>query len=107
MRTRQATGPELIRLTRAYWATTENGLHRGRDGAWKSDALRGRKQNLPRVLASFANLALSILRMVGISNIKRALEELTSGRRTALALATIPSPGARPSTRQFFATPTI
>ena len=87
LRPQQARGPELIRLTHACWAATENGVHRVRDGAWKEDALRGRKQNLPWVLALFANLALSILRMVGVKNIKQALEELSYSPRAALALA--------------------
>lgn len=62
-------------------------MHCVRDGARKDDALRAHNQNLPRVLAAFANLALSILRMVGIKNIEQALEELGYSPCEALAFA--------------------
>ena len=109
MRVQQTTGPELIRLTRAYWAATENGVHRvgDRDGAWSEDALRARKWNLSRVLASVANLALSILCMVRIQNFKQALEELTYSPRGAgprRALTTLRPPRPQPDTTQRSAT---
>ena len=73
MRAQPATDHEQIRLTRASCAAAENRVHHVRDGVWWGDTLQARKQNLPRVLASLANPALSILRMPGVQDIKQAL----------------------------------
>ena len=54
----------------------ENGIHYVRDVALREDGCRVRKGALPRVMAAFANLAISIHRLVGTKNIKRRMEQL-------------------------------
>ena len=66
---RQARGRELLALKRGYGGAIENGVHRVRDGVLREHACRARKSHLPRVLAVFANVALSILRLLGKTNI--------------------------------------
>ena len=88
LRPQQCRGELLIDLTRGYWAATENGCHRVRDHNCAEDKCRARKGNLPRSLALFANLALSMLRMVGTGNIAEAMELNCYQRAQAVALAT-------------------
>ena len=61
----QASSERLLELNRGYWGAVGNGVHHVRDGALPRDASRLRKGALPQVMAAFANLALSILRMLG------------------------------------------
>ena len=82
-----ARGPAWLRLNRGYWGAIENGVHRVRDGALREDQCRARKGHLPRVLAALTNVALSILRMLGKTNLAEAMEELSYSPRAALALA--------------------
>lgn len=88
LRPQQCRGKLLIDLTRGYWAATENGCHRVRDHDCAEDKCRARKGNLPRSLALFANLAISILRMVGTRNIAEAMELNCYHPAQAVALAT-------------------
>ena len=88
LRPQQCRGELLIDLTRGYWAATENGCHRVRDHDCAEDKCRARKGNLPRSLALFANLAISILRMVGTRNIAEAMELNCYRPALAVALAT-------------------
>ena len=88
LRPQQCRGELLIDLTRGYWAATENGCHRVRDHNCAEDKCRARKGNLPRSLALFANLAISILRMVGTGNIAEAMELNCYQPNQAVALAT-------------------
>ena len=88
LRPQQCRGELLIDLTRGYWAATENGCHRVRDHDCAEDKCRARKGHLPRSLALFANLAISILRMVGTRNIAEAMELNCYRPAQAVALAT-------------------
>ena len=88
LRPQQCRGKLLIDLTRGYWAATENGCHRVRDHDRAEDTCRARKGHLPRSLALFANLAISILRMVGTRNIAEAMELNCYQTARAVALAT-------------------
>lgn len=72
----QATCKRLLELNRGYWGAVENGVHRVRDGALQEDAMRVRKGALPRVMAAFANLSISILRLLGAENIQRRMNQL-------------------------------
>ena len=65
-----------LALNRGYWGAVENGIHYVRDVALREDACRVRKGALPRVMAAFANLAISILRLLRVKNIKRRMEQL-------------------------------
>ena len=72
----QATPARLLALNRGYWGAVENGIHYVRDVALREDDCRVRKGALPRVMAAFANLAISILRLLRVKNIKRRMEQL-------------------------------
>ena len=53
--------------------TIENRVQYMRDTALREDACRGRKGSLPRVMAAFAYWAISVLRLLGKKNVKRAM----------------------------------
>ena len=57
---------------RGHW-TIENGLHWVRDVTWGEDQSQVRTLNGPRVMASLRNLAASLLRQAGETNIAKAL----------------------------------
>ena len=71
----KATPQRLLRLNRCYWGI-ENRVHWVRDVALREDHSRIRKGSLPRLLAAFANLAISILRLLQTDNIKRRMNRL-------------------------------
>ena len=73
----ELAAPEtLLALTRGYWGAVENGIHHVRDVALGEDACRVRSRALPRVMAAFANLAISILRLLQVRNIRRTMKQL-------------------------------
>lgn len=70
------TTPEwLLQTVRQYWGVVENGVHYVRDVALGEGACRVRKGVLPQVLATFANLATSILHLLGRTNLRRAMHQ--------------------------------
>ena len=71
----QATPERLLELNRGYWGI-ENRVHWVRDVAMGEDRSRIRKGELPRLLAAFANLAISILRLLETVNISRRMSQL-------------------------------
>ena len=77
----------LLDLVRGYWGAVENGIHYVRDTALGEDRCRVRKGALPRIMAAFANLAITILRMLGKKNIRRAMRNF--GYRPDRAVRTI------------------
>ena len=80
-----ATPQRLLRLNRSYWGI-ENRVHWVRDVALDEDHSRIRKGSLPRLLAAFANLAISILRLLRTTNIKRRMRQLHLDPNGAVAL---------------------
>ena len=60
----------------------ENGLHRVRDGALAKDHSRVREWYLPRSMAVFANLALTILRLQEVPNIAAEMRALAANAAT-------------------------
>ena len=81
----QAGPKRLLDLVRGYWGAVENGIHYVRDVALREDACRVRKGSLPRVLAAFANVAVSILRLLETANIKREMKRLCRNGAEAVA----------------------
>ena len=71
----RATPERLLQLNRLYWGI-ENRVHYVRDVALREDASRIRKNSLPRLMATFANLAISILRLLETTNIQRRMDQL-------------------------------
>ncbi len=80
-----ATPQLLLQLNRAYWGI-ENRVHWVRDVALREDASRLRKGALPRVWAAFANMAISILRLLKIEGIKRRMNQLHLSPDSAVEL---------------------
>jgi predicted transposase YbfD/YdcC len=77
-------GPaRLLRASRGHWSI-ENGLHWVRDATMREDSSKVRSGSAPRVLATLRNLAISVLRLAGATNIAKSLRSL--GRRPVLAL---------------------
>jgi predicted transposase YbfD/YdcC len=68
----QATDAELAAWIRGHWCI-ENRLHWVRDVTFDEDRSQVRTGNGPRVMASLRNLAISIVRLAGASNIAQAL----------------------------------
>jgi Transposase DDE domain len=69
----QRAGPQrLLSLNRRYWRI-ENGLHYVRDVTFDEDRCRIRKHAGAQVMASLRNLAISLLRLAGATNIAQAL----------------------------------
>ncbi len=79
-------GPKrLLDLVRGYWGAVEHGTHYVRDVALREDACHVRKGSLPRVLAAFANVAVSILWLLKTANIKREIKRLYRNGAEAVA----------------------
>lgn len=70
--TEHATAAELATWIRGHWAI-ENRLHWVRDVTYDEDRSQIRTHTGPRTMASLRNLALSILRIKGSTNIAQAL----------------------------------
>jgi hypothetical protein len=69
-----ATPQRLLGLSRGHWSI-ENRLHWVRDVTFDEDRSRVRKYAGPQVMASIRNLAISLLRMAGATNIAQALRD--------------------------------
>jgi predicted transposase YbfD/YdcC len=67
-----ATGEHLAQAVRGHWGI-ENRLHYVRDVSWDEDRCQIRTANGPHVMASLRNLALTILRLTGHTNIAAGL----------------------------------
>jgi len=79
--------PELIgSLIRGHWGI-ENGLHWRRDVTWREDGSQVRRGNAPRVMASLRNIAITILRLEGETNIAKATRGARNYPHRALKLA--------------------
>jgi predicted transposase YbfD/YdcC len=70
---KQLARPALLNAyTRGHW-TIENRLHHVRDVTWREDDSQVRTGNSPRTMAGLRNLATSVLRQTGTTNIAEAL----------------------------------
>jgi predicted transposase YbfD/YdcC len=68
----QATAADLATWVRGHW-TIENRLHWVRDVTYDEDRSQVRTATGPRAMASLRNLALSVLRIAGATNIAHAI----------------------------------
>jgi predicted transposase YbfD/YdcC len=83
--TQQATPADLLAYVRAHW-TVENKAHWVRDVTYAEDASQVRTGNAPRVMATFRNLAISLLRLDGATNIAAAIRHNARKDRRVLKL---------------------
>jgi predicted transposase YbfD/YdcC len=74
---RDATGAEIGGFVRTHWGV-ENKLHYVRDVTWDEDRSQVRTGNGPQVMAALRNLAITILRLAGETNIAAALRHHAS-----------------------------
>ena len=82
----QASPSELADIIRGHWKI-EDCLHWVRDVTFDEDRCQIRTGNGPRVMASLRNLAITILRLTGVTNIAAALRH--HARRPTRPLHTI------------------
>lgn len=96
--TAKQAGPEqLAAYTRGHW-TIENKLHHVRDVTYGEDASQVRTGHAPRVMASLRNLAISVLRQAGQTNIAKALRHNARNTHRTLKLLGINTiPEGQPS----------
>ena len=79
-----ATASDLARMLRGHWCI-ENGLHYRRDVTYREDGSRVRTGTGPRVMASLHNIAISIHRLHGETNIASAIRRCCQNSRRAFA----------------------
>jgi hypothetical protein len=72
-----ASASDLLQLWRGHW-TIENNLHWVRDVLFGEDASRVRTRHGPQILAVCRNTVLSLLRLVGYSQIASAREHFAA-----------------------------
>lgn len=77
-----ASPARLQELIRGHWAI-ENRVHYVRDRTFDEDRSQVRKRAAPQLMASLRNLAISLLRLAGATNIAAALRHCSRhGRET-------------------------
>lgn len=79
----KATPSQLLELNRNHWHI-ENKLHWVRDVTFNEDHSRIRKGTGAHVMASIKNLAISIFRIAGVSNIAKAIRNCSWDYKQAL-----------------------
>ena len=70
-----ADGGRLLNLTRGHWGI-ENKIHYVRDFTFDEDRSKVRTKSGPRIMATLRNFAISILRLIGYTNIAKALRDM-------------------------------
>ena len=70
-----ANPARLLALNRGHWEI-ENRLHYVRDRTYDEDRSQVRRGNRPHAMASFRNIAISLLRLAGSTNIAASTREL-------------------------------
>lgn len=81
----QADPARLLALTRGHWAI-ENKVHWVRDVTFDEDRSQVRKHAGPHVMASLRNVAVSLLRLAGVTNIAHGLRRCAWQPAAALRL---------------------
>ena len=81
----KADKKRLLQLIRGHWGI-ETKSHYVRDVTFGEDRSRIRKGSGPRIFASMRNLAISIFRLNGVTNIAKALRHLMRSKEMALDL---------------------
>jgi predicted transposase YbfD/YdcC len=81
----KASPERLLELNRRHWEI-ENRLHYVRDFTFDEDRSQIRTKNGPRMMACLRNLAIGLLRLVGYTNIAKALRHLAATPHLSLKL---------------------
>ena len=72
----QASPAQIGTLVRGHWGI-ETRLHWERDMIYDEDRSQVRTQNGPRVMATFRNIAIGLLRRLQVPNLQRAVNYLS------------------------------
>jgi len=83
--TKQADPARLLTLNRCHWEI-ENRLHHVRDVTYDEDRSQVRRGNRPHAMASLRNVAISLLRLAGATNIAASTRELNRHPQVVLSL---------------------
>jgi hypothetical protein len=81
----QANPADLLAHNRGHWQI-ENREHYVRDHTYDEDRSQVRTGSAPQVMATMRNIAISLLRLAGWTNIKRATEKMSRSLGQTLAL---------------------
>lgn len=81
----KADPKRLLALTRGHWEI-ENRLHWVRDVTFDEDRSQVRTGSGPRVMATLRNLAISLLRLKGFTNIAQAVRSISWNQEAALQM---------------------
>lgn len=81
----QASPERLLRLVRGHWGI-ENRSHWVRDVTFDEDKSQVRVGNLPQVLATLRNTAISLIRLTGCKNVAAACRRFAAKPGEAVAL---------------------
>lgn len=81
----EATPAQLLKAWREHWHI-ENKLHWVRDVTFDEDRSTVRKGHIPQVMAALRNLAISLLRLLGATNIAQACRRCAASAPLVLAL---------------------
>lgn len=74
----QANPADILAFNRGHWGI-ENREHHVRDVTFDEDRSQVRTGSSPQIMAAMRNIAISLLRLAGWTNIKQATEKM--GRR--------------------------
>ena len=72
---RQASPAQVLAYNRGHWEI-ENRLHHVRDMTYDEDRSQVRRQRRPHAMATWRNVAISLLRLAGAENIAAATRHL-------------------------------
>lgn len=81
---RRASAEELMKLWREHWHI-ENKLHYVRDVTFKEDQSQVRRGKIPQVMAALRNVAISLMRVEGATNIAAACRRYAAQPGLAMA----------------------
>lgn len=84
----QADAKRLLALSRAHWSI-ENRSHYVRDMVFDEDRHQARKNKGPQMMACLRNFAISLLRLMNVTNIAKATREFAARSHLALRLLAI------------------
>jgi hypothetical protein len=78
---KKAPPKKLFSQIRNHWSI-ENQSHYVRDVTLGEDASRIRTKTAPRIMATFRNLIIGLLRLAGVTNMAQGIRNLGFGRRS-------------------------
>lgn len=81
----EADGERLLTLIRGHWGI-ENKSHYVRDFTFDEDRSKVRTKSGPRIMATLRNFAISIFRLIGYTNMAKALRDMMAKPHLTLRL---------------------